>query len=131
MKGIVREAVLSQSGKSYRVKVGSETYLGKLDSKLNEMVGRPIDFLTEATEYKGKVYNWITSWGPDTSPPPPLVAQPGQFSSNGRENRYWLPFVSNQVAHAIAAGNIKQPGEMMAWAKAAYTAVTNLEGPEF
>ena len=129
MKGKLEQITKSKSGKAWRVMVDGKWYGARFDSKLDSIpVGSRIDFLFDTDPKFG---DWISTWGLDTSPPPLLVAQPGQFSSNGRGDRYWLPFVSNQVAHAIAAGRIMQPGEMMAWAKAAYTAVTNLEGPEF
>lgn len=133
MKGIVGSVTLSQSAKSWRVAIGGKTYGANFDTKLDQALGKPIDFEWD----DGKFGLWIKSWDFDRTRPTPApqaaVAPPVQSSgqSNGRGDRYWLPFVSNQVAHAIAAGRIQQPTEMMAWAKAAYTAVTNLEGPEF
>lgn len=48
----------------------------------------------------------------------PQGASTGQ-TSGAYADRWWLPFVSNQVAHAIAAGKIQNPNDMNTWAKAA------------
>src|SRR5678815_1067936 len=34
-------------------------------------------------------------------------------------DRFWLPFISNTVAHAIAAGLVKEPYQLKQWAAAA------------
>ncbi len=42
-------------------------------------------------------------------------------------DRWWAPFTSNVVAHAIAAGVIKEPIQLATWAKAAKHAICNAE----
>ena len=42
-------------------------------------------------------------------------------------DRWYMPFVSNTVAHAIAAGCIKDFGELNQWAKAAHDAAIALD----
>ena len=132
MKGKLEQLTKSKSGKAWRVMIDGRWFGAKFDSKIDSIpIGGRVDFLYDTDPKYG---DWITTWGPDTSPPPTQapVAPPRQSSGhNEPKDRYWLPFVSNQVAHAIAAGRIQEPGQMLPWAKAAYTAVTNLEGPEF
>ena len=42
-------------------------------------------------------------------------------------DRFYLPFVSNTVAHCIAAGLIKTPSDVSPWANAAYDAAQALD----
>lgn len=47
--------------------------------------------------------------------------------SNGpSSDRWFMPFVSNTVAHAIAAGKIQEPLDIKAWAAAAKQAAEEL-----
>jgi hypothetical protein len=48
----------------------------------------------------------------------PYVPQP---------DRFWLPFVSNTVAHALTAGFITEPGMIKQWAAAAKQAAVELD----
>lgn len=133
MKGIIDECKLSTSGKSYSVKIGGKFYSAKLDSKLDSMVGKPIDFATEQNDYKGKTFYWITTWGPDTSPSPAkpvgeLIRVPEQSKANG--DRWWINFTSNTVAHAIAAGHIKGLADLRSWAIGARKAIEAADGDE-
>ena len=61
-KGTVESVTRSKSGKSWRVKIGSEFYGANFDSKIDTMLGKPIDFEWE----DGKFGRWLQSWGPDT-----------------------------------------------------------------
>jgi len=45
----------------------------------------------------------------------------------GPTDRFWLPFVSNTVAHAIAATLIQEPMQIKAWAAAAKQAAIELD----
>lgn len=44
-------------------------------------------------------------------------------------DKWWMPFVSNTVAHAIQAGHITGPGEIGTWAKAAKLAAEAVAAP--
>jgi hypothetical protein len=46
----------------------------------------------------------------------------------GSGDKWWMPFVSNTVAHAIQAGHIKGPGEIRTWAASAKLAAESLSG---
>ena len=130
MKGTVDSVTTSKTGKSWRVKIGSEFYGANFDSKLDTMIGKAIDFDFD----DGKFGPWIKTWGPDhTQPSTPTqqapVAPPGQ-SSKANGDRYWLPFVSNQCAHAIAAGQIKGVADLRSWAMGAKNAIEAADAEE-
>ena len=115
MKGYVKSVVPSKTGKAWRVNIGDKFYGASFDSKLDTVVGQNIDFDFD----DGKFGPWIKTWGPDhTQPSTPAqqapVAPPKQ-SSNG--DRWWLPFCSNQIAHLIQVGVIKDKASLNQWAK--------------
>ena len=122
-KGTVESIERSKSGKSWRVKIGSGYYGANFDSKIDTMLGKPIDFEWE----NGKFGKWLQSWGPDTTAPSAGPSRetsiPGPTPVRGNGDRWWLPFVSNQCAHAIAAGHIKGAADLRSWAVAAREAI--------
>ena len=116
MIGTVQSCDKSKSGQSWRVKIDGKYYGAKFDSHLETAINRKIDFFAKPTDFG----DWIESWAYSTDQPlagSPSPANTAVKPSNG--DRWWLPFVSNQVAHAIAAGRIQTPADMNAWAKAA------------
>ena len=124
-KGTVESITKSKSGKSWRVKIGSEYYGANFDSKIDSMLGKPVDFEWE----DGKFGRWLQSWGPDTSPPPVTAPAP-TVTKQSSGDRWWLPFVSNQCAHAIAAGHIKGVSDLRSWAIAAKDAIQKADGDD-
>jgi hypothetical protein len=112
MIGTVQSCDKSKSGKSWRVKIDGKYYGAKFDSHLETAIGKAVDFNYKTTDFG----EWIESWA-YTQAPASAPANTAVKPSNG--DRWWLPFVSNQVAHAIAAGRIQTPADMNAWAKAA------------
>ena len=123
-KGTVESITTSKSGKSWRLKIGPEYYGASFDSKIDTMLGKPIDFEWE----DGKFGRWIQTWGPDTSPQP--VTAPVTAPLKRSDDRWWLPFVSNQCAHAIAAGHIKGVADLRSWAVAAKDAIMKADGDD-
>ena len=126
MKGVVESVSRSSSGKSWRVKVSGKEYGASLDSKLDQHVGKFIDFDWD----DGKFGPWIKSWGsvietPAESAARILGAPMPAPKANG--DRFYMPFVSNVVAHAIAAGQITTPQQISPWAKAAHDAAVALD----
>ena len=131
MIGTVTAVNHSKSGKAFRVTLNGKVYNAFLDSKLDTAVGKVID--CQITPDKG-FGEGIGQWAYSTAP-----AQPGPSNSPvGVENRatvtpgpagdrFYLPFVSNTVAHCIAAGLIKTPSDVSPWAKAAYDAAQALD----
>ena len=115
----IEQATLSKSGKSYNVKVGDKWYLAKTDSNITTAVGKTIEAEVSESEYNGKTMYWINEWAlvaGQAAAAPPAVSYGAPW---------WMPFVSNTVAHAISAGLIKTPEDIKAWAAAAAdTAIT-------
>ena len=128
-KGTVDSVTKSKTGKSWRVKIGSEFYGANFDSKIDTMLGKSVNFEWE----DGKFGKWLGSWGPDTTAPAvaeAMVAGRIQAVPMGKPSveRWWLPFVSNQCAHAIAAGHIKGVADLRSWAIAAKDAIHKADG---
>lgn len=124
MKGTVESVTTSKTGKSWRVKIGSEFYGANFDSKIDSMLGKPIDFEWD----DGKFGKWLKSWGPDTAPQPthaPVGVAVAIPKANG--DRWWLPFCSNQIAHLIQVGEIKDKASLNRWAKDLKECVTALD----
>jgi len=123
MIGKVQSVVKSKSGKSWRVLIGKDFYGANFDSNIESAVGKSINFSFQ----NGDFGNWIESWALDNSTPAPQTATAApQGHSNGGD-RFYMPFVSNVVAHAIAAGRIQNPADLNQWAKAAYEAAQALD----
>lgn len=124
MKGTVESVTKSKTGKSWRVKIGSEFYGANFDSKIDSMLGKPIDF--EWTD--GQFGKWLQSWGPDTSQNIPNVGSSlPNLGIKGNGDRWWLPFCSNQIAHLIQVGVIKDKATLNQWAKDLKDCVTALD----
>ena len=117
----------SKSGKALRVKVGNDWYGANKDSGL--MPGMVIDAIVEDGQY-GK---WITAWKKAQESAVPQVSPKTQVERTGAAPSpsagaapVWGNFVSNQVAHAIQAGLITNPGDLKIWAAAAKLAFEEL-----
>ena len=134
MKGHIKQITKSRSGKSWRVLVDERWFGAQFDSKLDAiLLGSAIDFQFDSDPKYG---DWITTWGPDTSQAQPVAKAlpplPPMKAPNG--DRWWLPYVSNQCAHAIASGHIKGVADLKSWAigaKAAIEAADDSEGIPF
>ena len=119
----------SKSGKAKRVQIGDQWYGANKDCGLTP--GMVIEPVIESGDFGP----WIKKWAPAQSLPPssPLSApvtpqdRPGRTGSSAMAAPYWLPFVSNTVAHGIAVGLIKEPHQIGAWAKAAAETAIALE----
>ena len=134
----VEEVMTAKSGKSLRVKLGGTWYGANLDSGLNGAKGRMFEAEIQTSEKFGP---WIKGWKPVAAPqgpqaggtPPssssptslPAVAAPQYAGEPGDNIQPWyMPFVSNTVAHAIEKGLITSPVGINEWAlKAAQVAV--------
>lgn len=114
----VTEVKPTKSGKSVVVKAGGKDYFAKPDMGL--AAGMTIEAETEDSEYNGKTLVWIKAYKKTNGSAP---------ATSGGGNLPYMPFVSNTVAHAIAAGCIKNPSEVGAWAKAAIEAVRDIDTP--
>jgi len=124
MRGKVEQLTKSRTGKSWRVLISGTWYGANFDSKIDSQLGKIVDFEFD----DGKYGPWLETWGPDLTPSAPIpqapTAPPSQ-SSGG--DRFYMPFVSNVVAHGIAAGVIKTPADINQWAKAAHDVAVALD----
>ena len=119
MKGVIESANRAKSGKSTMVMINGTKYLcNKL--AIESHIGKEVEYETGA--YKD--FKTIESFTVTTSGP-----APSSSGNGGTVERHWLPFVSNTVADAIAAGIIKSPEQIKDWAKAAKEAVYDIENP--
>jgi hypothetical protein len=134
----------------YVVTTQGATY-GFFPDKISPMSG-PAEVEVVSRHYQGKEYWNITSikqnarqspavtWGPPTTvgatpgaPAPAMALGPPVtvgVTSGARVQAelapWWMPFVSNTVAHAIQAGFITDPSMVLDWARAAKEAALAL-----
>lgn len=88
--------------------------------------GVTYDVEVKSREYNGKTYWDITERHGKASAP---AASSGGSAPPPFVDRFWLPFVSNTVAHAISSGAITDPLQVSIWAKAAKAAAVELDAP--
>ncbi len=120
MAVLVEEVQQAKSGKSLRVKLGGSWYGANLDSGLNGAKGTMIEAEIQTSEKYGA---WIKGWKPSVVPgmnapvksPEVETREPIYAEPNKNVAPYWLPFASNTVNAAIAAGIIKDPQQIRAW----------------
>ena len=130
MIGIVDSVELSKTGKSWRVKMGGKYYGSSADSNIDQAKGKAIDFTFKSDPKFG---DWIESWAYAQSAPQAAAqtaqraTAPAQAPNGGHVDRWYMPFVSNTIAHAIQVGLITQPSQITGWAKAAKEAAEALE----
>lgn len=119
MKGVIESANRNKSGKSTMVTVSGQKYMcNKLE--IEQHIGKEIEYETGA--YKD--FKTIERFTVTTSGPAPQIQGNG-----GSVDRYWMPFLSNTIAHGITAGLIKNPSEISAWAKAVKDAASDIDNP--
>ncbi len=138
----IESVKLSKSGKSYWVVSSTGEGYSSKALGIEQTAGKTIDAVTNVFKIGNDDVNGIQSFTVVAGPVPSASPAPAPITMRGAAiplplgpsavaDRYWLPFVSNQVAHAIAAGLIKDPSDMHGWAKAAYIAVTNADDIAF
>lgn len=114
----------TKSGKSLGIKAGGKDYLAKVDSGLS--AGMQIEAEVEVSEYDGKSFTWIRKWKALAAPAGAAPANPGRLLQQPVNAPWWMPFVSNTVAHAIQAGKIEDFNQIAGWAQAAKAAAEAL-----
>lgn len=132
MPVLVEDVTMAKSGKSRRVKLSGSYYGSYLDSGIETQIGKLIEAEIVTLDKGGP---WIKAWKPSAAPQaiPAAPVQPGPLDG-GKVYKYaepsdnvqpwYMPFVSNTVAHAIAAGKCETPEAVNQWAlKAAQVAV--------
>ena len=120
MQGKLEVLTEAKTGKSLRVKIGGMWLGASLDAraKLHDLQGQLVEFTQEDKGYGP----WLKSCDPLGMPPEP--SEKAQVKSNG--DRWYMPFVSNTVAHCISGGLITEPSQIALWAKAAKAAADEL-----
>ena len=121
MKGVIDKCDLSKTKKSYRVKIGDSWYGASKDSGIDALVGKTIEARVEETDFGP----WLDDIKQVSGGAPAATG-----GTSGSVDRFYMPFISNTVAHAIQAGLIKVPTDVKAWARQAYVAVRDVENPE-
>lgn len=108
------------------ITAGGKEYFAKKDSGLAD--GMTVDAELELSDYNGKSYTWIKKWKAmaTAAPQAPAAGLPG-VPSTTTSAPWWMPFVSNVTAHAIAAGIITAPNMIEAWATAARNAANKID----
>ena len=106
------------------------------EGSIRNFLGKEIVFEESSSEFKGKTYRWINDFMPSdtTADQPystPSVGAPAapRPPAPTTDPLTFLPMTSNLVAHAIAAGLVKEPGEIHAWAAAAMAAAKTVTRP--
>jgi hypothetical protein len=128
-RGQVQAKEFTKNGKP-KVKIGGNWYFaGRCDvSSLN--AGQMIEFdwseFGEPNERTGRKPRGLNNWGLINSAPASNGAN-GHAPSSALDDAD-RPFISNIVAHAIAAGLIKEPEQLEKWAQAAQGAMRALKG---
>lgn len=140
----VDDCRLAKSGKCYNVTLSGQKYLANLDSGLNANIGKWVEAEIQPSK-DPKFPSWIGKWvhaaSPDAAPgasspaggspaslPPvaaPVTREPVYATQNANVAPWWMPFVSNTVAHAIQAGHCQSPEGIRTWAIAARNAANS------
>lgn len=117
---------LKPTAKSLVLTCGGKEYFAKKDSGIT--AGITIEAETTTSDYNGKTYTWIGKYKQVSNGGNNHGAQQSSSSSSGSgvAAPVWANFVSNQVAHAIAAGRIDDPAQIKIWAAAAKQAFVEL-----
>lgn len=128
----VEAVTTAKSGKSLRVMAGGKWYGAGKDSGLSK------GMTVEAETSDGDYGLWIDKWKPaNGSAGQPVSKEPATESAgltgsapamSDNVAPWYMPFVSNTVAHAIQAGHCTTPDAINQWAiKAAQVAVATKE----
>lgn len=122
----IKSVKLSASGKAYNVQTDSgKFYVAGLATGIEQAEGKTVDAeLGSFRSANGKTIETIDGFTLTDSPKQPVASSSG---SNGHSDRWYMPFISNTVAHAIQCGLIKGPGDIGQWARAAYRVALTLD----
>jgi hypothetical protein len=108
----------NSSGKSWSV---NKKYLVKNETAEVLKVGQTIDATIKTSEFNGKTMEWIEGFKAMAAP---AASAPAATPAPANGNLFWLPFASNTVAHAVQAGYIQKPEDILGWVLAAKSAAT-------
>ena len=129
MAVLVESCQPTKSGKAWRVCLGGTYYNAFKDSGIENHVGKMIEAeITTSEKYGASIKAFklvqvaapaapvLQSQAPVTREREPQYAEPAKL---GTVAPWFMPFISNTVNAAIAAGHINTPAGIQAWALAA------------
>ena len=119
----IDEVLPSKSGKAWRVRTGQTWYNAFGDSGIEGHVGKVIDAEIKTHDTYGAGIQKYKVVGLDVIKALETVQNAPRATNEVTVAPYWQAFVSNQVANAIAAGLIKEPGQIKEWTFAAMNAI--------
>jgi hypothetical protein len=103
--------------KQWTIKDDTGMTFGYYGDKFSFQQGQEVTIEYSTREYKGKEYYSVEAIvGSSPAPEQKAAAQRSTEPQKALPDRSWAPFVSNTVAHAIAAGLIKKPADIMGYA---------------
>lgn len=112
-------------GKRSSIKTSTGAYIGFDAERLSFDAGKTYDIDVKEHEFQGKTYQTATRINTAVSAASSNVGPaPGSYAAL---DRWYMPFVSNTVAHAIASGYIKDASQILIWARAAKVAAMRIE----
>jgi len=100
------------------IKAQDDKYYYYDPKKFSFTKGQSYDIVTRDDDYNGKTYVHVEA-----------VKERSNGASGGAPvgDRWYMPFVSNTVAHAISAALLTEPTQIKLWAAAAKEAAMELE----
>ena len=111
-------------GKRWSIKTSDNEYIGFDNQKLSFTKGNTYRLVCSENEYNGRVYLNAESILETVTVPAKASGLGAQVS-----DRWWLPCVSNTLAHATTAGFIDDPEKIKVWAAAVKQALEELDQP--
>ena len=131
-QGVITAIGKSRTGKP-TVTIDGQIYSASKVDTSNLVVGDKLEFESSSSVYNGATVWFLNAFKlvqaatkyplPSQVPvPPPPLGQTPPFPTGGITDAE-RPFISNCVAHAIAAGAIKEPEQIEKWVSAAKNAL--------
>jgi hypothetical protein len=132
-QGVLSQAQVSQSGKSMSCCI-DDVWYSCSNFSVADFKGKMLSFETSDSSYNGKLMHWINSFhGVDggSADGVPVVNEPIRYQhppstvgvTGSPVHEPPMAFISNTVAHAIAAGLIKTPHDVETWSIACTDAI--------
>jgi hypothetical protein len=102
----VESVQLSKSGQSYQVKSNGQSYTCKAKG-IEQTLGKTLEAVLGKFSFNGRDFPTIESFEVISGP----------VEAPRASDRWWLPFVSNQIAHLIQVGEIKDQSQLNVWTR--------------
>lgn len=109
----------TKSGNAYMVKANGQRYVSKAPG-IEQAVGKVIDAVVGSFKGDKGPVSTIESFTASSAAPAAVSG-----------NHWYMPFISNICAHAIASGLIKDGEGLKTWTRHAQAAALALDEPDF